>query len=95
MRIIGAILIGLLIIALIGLWLHREAQWQEKLEVEQERFRAEQARLESIEETQTKLVNLGYDIGTDGIDGKLADCNTVRALNQALCDQSAIPHFER
>lgn len=33
----------------------------------------------SIMQVQTGLVNAGYDIGPKGIDGRLADCNTVQA----------------
>lgn len=33
----------------------------------------------SIIDVQTGLVNAGYDIGEHGIDGRLADCNTVQA----------------
>ena len=37
------------------------------------------ARLTSIIELQEGLVEAGYDIGPHGIDGRLADCNTVQA----------------
>lgn len=33
----------------------------------------------SIIDVQTGLVDAGYDIGKHGIDGRLADCNTVQA----------------
>ncbi len=36
----------------------------------------------SIIDVQTGLVNADYDIGPHGIDGRLADCNTVQAWYQ-------------
>ena len=36
-------------------------------------------KIPTVKEVQTMLVNKGYDIGPYGIDGRLADCNTVQA----------------
>jgi len=38
-----------------------------------------EVKLPSIIDLQTGLVDAGYDIGSCGIDGRLADCNTVQA----------------
>ena len=45
-----------------------------------------QPRLMSIIELQEGLVEAGYDIGPCGIDGRLADCNTVQAWKRYEID---------
>ena len=46
-------------------------------------------KIPTVEEVQTMLVNRGYDVGPDGIDGKMAKCNTLTAWRQAEFDQYA------
>lgn len=47
-------------------------------------------KLITVKDLQTGLVGMDYDIGPDGINGKMADCDTYRAWKQWEADQKEV-----
>lgn len=88
MKTLKTISISLIISTLIVLWGWREWNFYQQIE-------AEKRRIPFIEEIQLKLLYAGYDIGTDGVDGRLSDCNTVKAWYAYEFNQYAEPYFTR
>ena len=80
-----------IIVLCIGTW-YCTSRWLTHKCPEPEPFK-----IPSIIDVQTGLVNAGYDIGPHGIDGRLADCNTVQAWYQyerdVLFNEYAAPYF--
>ena len=49
----------------------------------------------TVEQIQRALVVRGYDIGDYGVDGDIADCDTERAWERAVCDQHAVAIWKK
>jgi len=82
MKYLPAIIIGLVFCIGTGCWLESKEPDQAVVPVP------------TFIEVQQMLVDRGYDIGTDGVDGVIGP-NTIKGWDRAICDQEASRMFKK
>ena len=89
------IFLAMCLIFTYGFWLGTKNPETEVYDSNQMIEQALVQRFPTVKQLQTELVRRGEDIGPKGIDGKMDDCDTYRAMkrveelqyNQDICDE--------